>query len=288
MSATESAESLAARAREGDGAALGALIERVQDDVYRLALRMLWHPEDAEDATQEILFKIVTSVATFRGESTFRTWALRVASNHLLNVRRSRIEMQPLSFDAFAEDLADGLGARTSDHADQPLLEEEVRIGCTQAMLLCLDRDERIAYILGDVFELASTEAGAVLGIEAATYRKRLSRARARVREFMTAHCGLVSTTAACSCARRVAPAVARGRVDPERLLFAGRAETPPRRLPILEAVDAMERLHEIAAIHQGHPQVRAPSRVTEAVRQVLASASMRPLLGGSPTHEPP
>ncbi len=131
-------------------------VGRVQDEVYRLSLRMLWHPQDAEDATQEILFRIITSVATFRGESTFRTWALRVATNHLLNVRRSRIERQSLTFDAFGKDLADGLvdpgeaPAPRADEADQPLLEEEVRIGCTQAMLLCLDRDERIAYILGE------------------------------------------------------------------------------------------------------------------------------------------
>ncbi|HEX8945921.1 MAG TPA: sigma factor [Gemmatimonadaceae bacterium] len=82
-------EELAKRAVAGDGGALTAVVEGVQDDVYRLALRMLWHPQDAEDASQEILFKIVTSLATFRGESAFRTWALRVATNHLLNVRRS-------------------------------------------------------------------------------------------------------------------------------------------------------------------------------------------------------
>src|SRR5687768_1574639 len=101
-STSPTSEALAVRSAAGDGAALVTLIERVQDDVYRLSLRMLWHPQDAEDATQEILFKIVTSVATFRGESSFRTWTLRVATNHLLNVRRSRVELQSLTFDAFA------------------------------------------------------------------------------------------------------------------------------------------------------------------------------------------
>ncbi|HEX6049918.1 MAG TPA: sigma factor, partial [Gemmatimonadaceae bacterium] len=76
-------DGLAVRARDGDGAALTALVEGIQDSVYRLSLRMLWHPQDAEDAAQDILFKIVTSISTFRGESSFRTWALRVASNHL-------------------------------------------------------------------------------------------------------------------------------------------------------------------------------------------------------------
>jgi RNA polymerase sigma factor (sigma-70 family) len=268
-----SSEELAARAAGGDGAALTALVGRLQDDVYHLSLRMLWHPEDAEDATQEVLFKVVTSVSTFRGESSFRTWALRIATNHLLNVRRSRVEEQRLTFESFGRDLAEGLAeapAALGDGPDQALLEQEVKIGCTQAMLLCLDRDERIAYILGDVFELRSDDAGQVLGIEPAAFRKRLSRARQRVREFMRGHCGLVSPEAACSCARRVQPAVRRGRVDPGRLLFAGRGDPAPRRLPVLEAVDEMEQLHDIAAIHQGHPRYRTPERVTDEIRRVL------------------
>ena len=61
---------LVERARSGDGSALSQMVERVRDDVYRLSLRMLWHPEDAADATQEILFKLVTSLSTFRGESS--------------------------------------------------------------------------------------------------------------------------------------------------------------------------------------------------------------------------
>lgn len=269
-------ESLAKRAVEGDGAALAGLIEGVQDDVYRLSLRMLWHPQDAEDATQEILFKIVTSVSTFRGESAFRTWALRVATNHLLNVRRSRIEEQNLTFDAFGADLLDGLADSAADGPDQALLVEEVKIGCTQAMLLCLDRDERIAYILGDVFELRSDVAGEILQIEPATFRKRLSRARGRLREFMRAYCGLLNQDAPCSCARRVASAVRQGRVDPARLLFAQGDAERQRRLPVLEAVAEMEGLHGMAAIHQSHPDYPAPSRVREAVRLVLEPGSFR------------
>lgn len=277
---------LTKRAQGGDGRALGELIERIRDDVYRLALRMLWHPDDAADATQEILFKIVTSLATFRGEASVRTWMLRVATNHLLNVRRSHVEQRSLTFEAFAADLADGLddagvelSAPRRDEADQALLEEEVKIGCTQAMLLCLGRAERIAYILGDVFELRSDEAAEVLGIDPAAYRKRLSRARNRIRDFMTTHCGLVNSEAPCSCARRVRPAIEHGRVSRDRLLFAGQGSAPPRRLPVLEAVGAMERLHEMAAVHQSHPRFGAPRRVTEAIRDALRSAGVELLL---------
>lgn len=269
-------ESLATRAVEGDGAALAALVEAVQDDVYRLSLRMLWHPQDAEDATQEIALKIVTSVATFRGESAFRTWALRVATNHLLNIRRSRIEERGLTFDAFGSDLLEGLEDVHAVDADQSLLVEEVKIGCTQAMLLCLDRDERIAYILGDVFELHSVTAGEILGIGAAAFRKRLSRARERLRDFMRAYCGLLNRDAPCACARRVAPAVRLGRVDPARLLFAGTGAPVRAQLPVLEAVAEMEGLHEMAAVHQSHPEYAAPQRVRDAVSRIIQSTSLR------------
>jgi hypothetical protein len=215
-----------------------------------------------------------------------------VATNHLLNVRRSRVEEQHLTFESFGRDLAEGLAdppAPPSDNPEQALLEQEVKIGCTQAMLLCLDRDERIAYILGDVFELRSDDAGQVLGIEPAAFRKRLSRARQRVREFMRGRCGLVNAAAACSCDRRVAPAIRRGRVDPAHLLFAGRGDAAPQRLPVLEAVDEMERLHEIAAIHQSHPLYGAPDRVAAEIRRVLRSAEFRLMFkgaGGNRTRE--
>lgn len=279
----ESLERLVERAREGDGRAITHLLERVQDDVYRLALRMLWHPEDAADATQEVLFKVVTHLATFRGESSFRTWVLRVATNHLLNVRRSRVEEQRLTFESFGRDLAEGLSdvpAGPSDDPEQALLEEEVKIGCTQGMLLCLDRDDRVAYILGDVFELRSDEGAAVLGVEPAAFRKRLSRARARLREFMRAHCGLVNEDVACRCARRVQAAIGNGRVDRHHLLFAAGGEAAPRRLPVLESlgevVEEMERLHEIAAVQQSHPLRPAPAEVVAAVQRVLATTAPR------------
>jgi RNA polymerase sigma factor (sigma-70 family) len=278
-SQTRELDALAARARNGDGVALTALIEGIQDDVYRLSLRMLWHPHDAEDAAQEVLFRIVTSISTFRGESSFRTWALRVASNHLLNVRRSRIEEQRMTFESFGQDLADGLvdvPAARSAEPDQRLLEEEVKIGCTRGMLLCLDREERLAYILGDVFELRSDEAGLVLDISPAAFRKRLSRARERLRSFMLAHCGLVSDRAACRCARRVTAAVERGRVDPDDLLFAGRGTPGPTALPVLEAVGEMERLHEIAAIHRTHPTAETPERLAAEITSVINMVTRR------------
>jgi len=146
------------RAREGDAAALDELVRSVQDDVYGLAIRMLWDPDDAQDATQEILVKVVTRLDRFRGDSALRTWVYRVAVNHLLTTRRRRVEQRGWTFEAFAEDLAAGLdmGAADASSPAEELLAEEVKVGCTLGMLQCLDRPQRVAYILGEAVPLPS------------------------------------------------------------------------------------------------------------------------------------
>jgi hypothetical protein len=130
------------------------------------------------------------------------------------------------------------------------------------------------------VFELTGEVAGEVLGITPATFRQRLARARSRLRAFMAGHCGLVRESAACRCERRVRAAVDGGRVRPERLLFAGEAADDGagsrRALPVLERigerVDEMDELHRRAGVFQSHPTYRAPERVLEQLRRVLAS----------------
>jgi RNA polymerase sigma factor (sigma-70 family) len=268
-------ESLAARACEGDANALESLITAVQGDVYNLAVRMLWHPVDAEDATQEILLKVATRLATFRHESSFRTWMFRVATNHLLNTRRSSVERQEITFADFAADLATDptdVVAPPSAEADQALLELEVKVGCTQGMLLCLDRDDRIAYVLGDIFELKSEDAADILGIAAPAFRKRLSRAREALREFMMTHCGLANTKAACRCSTRVPVAIARGRVDPGDLHFASPDRGRRRALPVQDQVAEIDELHRIAGIFRSHPDYTTPDRIQSRVREILRS----------------
>jgi RNA polymerase sigma factor (sigma-70 family) len=244
---TESLESLVARARDGDVDALERLVLAIQDPIYRIAVHMLWHPEDAKDAMQEILIRIITRLDSFRGESAFTTWTYRIAVNWLLNAKRGRMETTPLDFDGFAEDLATDLSETPADDA---LLAEEVKLGCTLGMLLCLDRDERIAFILGEILELDGNEASEVLEIAPAAFRKRLSRARQSVVEFTRRACGLVNEANACRCARRVMRATELGRVDPKNLLFARRAsladlESRIRDLDQAQRAVAMYRIHQ-------------------------------------------
>jgi RNA polymerase sigma factor (sigma-70 family) len=251
-------EAVVTKAKAGDRAALESLIRAVQLDVRALARRFLWHPQDAEDAAQEILIRVITGLSGFRGESSLRTWVYRIACNTLVTLRAQRMEQHPMSFEAFAEDLAQGLSEEpVSAEADASdiLLLEEIKIGCTHAMLLCLDRESRIAYIVGEIMELDHNEASEVLGISPATYRKRLSRARRLITSFMTAHCGLVNPGNACRCSRRVGAAIATGRVDPEHLQFASALEHARRFPRILDEIRRLEETRRAAALYRSHPE---------------------------------
>src|SRR3989304_8272295 len=86
-------------AKGGGHAALEELVVRHQVWIYNLALRMVHHPEDAKDATQEVLIKLFTRLSTFDGRSSLRTWLYRIVVNHLLNMKRSRAESGGITFE---------------------------------------------------------------------------------------------------------------------------------------------------------------------------------------------
>jgi RNA polymerase sigma factor (sigma-70 family) len=248
------------RARAGDRGALEQVVAAVRDDVYRLALRMAGHPQDAEDACQEILIKIITHLEGFRGEASVRTWAYRIAVRHMLDRQKSRVETMTQSFERFGADLLDGLAAEPDP---DPVMTREVKLGCTLAMLTCLDREHRATYVLCDVFDLAPQAAAAILETSEQTMRQRLSRARRALEAFTTSYCGLVAKEAPCHCSRRVARAEQLGRVHRGQRTLAHEAEV---------ARQEMESLHTVAALMRAHPDYRAPQHVVDTVTRVLAS----------------
>lgn len=81
-------DGLARRAAEGNREALAELVRQIQHPMYRLAIRFLGNPEDAQDACQEILIRIVTRLGTFEGRSKFSTWAYTVGIRSLLRTRK--------------------------------------------------------------------------------------------------------------------------------------------------------------------------------------------------------
>lgn len=269
LETTTELEPLVRKAVDGNRAALEELVLAIQDQIYNLAMYMLWHPEDAKDATQEILIKVITNLSSFRFESAVTTWGYRIASNYLLTTRKKNAARSAMTFEDFEKDLEQGLApANKHSMPDQKILEEEVKIGCTRGMLLCLDRKYRLAYVLGDIFEVKSEDAGTLLNISAETYRKRLSRARRRIRNFMKKNCGIINPEASCRCHKQIKPAIRKGRVDPDHLLFAA-----PKQLQddgmLKKRVRKIEELHEAASVYRSHPNHEAPDAMLDKIRQI-------------------
>jgi RNA polymerase sigma factor (sigma-70 family) len=259
-------EELISRARGGDRVALGALLGAMKDLVYNLAIRMLGNPTDAEDASQEILIRLMTGLDTFHGESSFRTWVYRVASNHLLTTRKRQAEARTESFEALATALETNLDAGYPPIED-PVLVNEAKLICTSVMLLCLDRDHRLAFILGEILELPSEEGAAVLEIGADAFRKRLARARNRMAEFMKGTCGLVDPQLPCRCGKQAPCALRRGDLDPNRLLWTTHAVQKEMKQAHVDEVDGIART---IAVLRGHPSYAAPASLVDGLKKVI------------------
>src|SRR5665213_880797 len=224
-STSESEESLVAKAQGGDMDALDALVRRHQSWVFNLALRMVWRRDVAEDATQEILIKAVTKLSTFAGKSAFRTWLYRIAVNHLLNVRKSEMEEQKMTFTSMGASLN---GVPDEDLPDEralpvetKVLVEEAKLGCITAMLMCLDRRQRLAFILGEVFGETGAVGAEAMGESVANFRQLLSRARYDLYQFMNDKCGLVNQANPCRCARKANGFMRNGWLDANNLQFS-------------------------------------------------------------------
>ena len=262
-------------ATAGDLAAIDALLAAIQGGIFNLALRMLGNRDDASDATQEILLKVVTHLASFRGEAAFSTWTYRIARNHLLTaITRSR-EHPAVSLDALHDRLQTGLDYADAHNTDQSLTPEDkaaarqVALGCTQGMLMALDREQRLAFVLDAVFGLNSDEAASVLDITAAAYRKRLSRAKQLLDPFFRRTCGLANAEARCRCERQL-PAlrsIEASEGNAQRIRFVAHREE------LAEAevhFSALLRMSDAVAIFRAHPEYRVPTSMVPAIRAVL------------------
>jgi RNA polymerase sigma factor (sigma-70 family) len=268
-------ETLVSMAKEGDQKALEEVVLRIQDKIYGLALRMLYHPSDAEDASQEILLKIVTHLGTFRGESSFSTWTYRVAANHLLTMRKRRAELRAVSFEEYGEscDLKSAEDWRELESEPlQNLFVEEIRISCLQGLLLCLDREHRLAYLLADIFDVDGEQGAAILEITPAAFRKRLSRARERIQEFLTMHCALINLDNPCHCEHQVALQLDTGRFDDKHMVFAKHPCRIKDKENTLNHIREMDELNQIAALYKHYPDFRAPAVFIENLRGLVRS----------------
>jgi RNA polymerase sigma factor (sigma-70 family) len=256
-------------AQAGDKPALEAVLAGTQNEIHALARRILVNPEDAKEATQEILILVLTKLSTFRGDSAFSTWVYRVAVRYLLTTKKIRDRDMGLTFDMFAADLETGLVADPPKAPDDALMLNELRVSCTMAMLLCLKMDLRLAYVLGDIFELDHGEASEILELAPAAYRKRLSRARADVEAFTSRRCGVVSSSAKCACPRRLPASVKMGRIQAGQ--YPNSAEAADSYPEIREQVGSVIESLKTFKLQRSVPHHQCPGDIRAALTEILS-----------------
>ncbi len=244
---------------------------------------MVYHPQDAEDATQEVLIKLLTKLSTFEGRSSFRTWLYRIVVNHVLNMKRARGEVAEWTFSRYGDGLESApdmdLPDPRSVPADVQLLVEEARISCSSGMLLCLDREQRLVYVLGEIFGVSDTVGAELLETSRDNFRQKLSRARRDLHSFMQERCGLVNKANPCRCAKKTQAFMKAGYVDPQNLLFA--------KSHLARVRDVSPKIHEAMSvlddaygeIHRDHPFHPSPDFVS-ALRNLMDQPAFRSVLG--------
>ncbi len=271
------------RVRDGSREALETLVVHHQPWIYNLILRMVYLPQDAEDATQDVLVKMVTKLSTFEGRSHFRTWLYRIAINHVLNMGRTRAEAVGWTFERYGHGLTNAPDLDLPDPktvpADVQLLVDEARIGCSTGMLLCLDRDQRLVYVLGEIFGVSAKVGAELLDVNQENFRQKLSRARRDLHRFMQHQCGLVNAANPCRCAKKTQAFIQAGYVDPRNLLFARAHVTRVRDVApsVHEDINELDAVY--AAIHREHPFQPSPDFVA-ALRELMNQPTFHTILG--------
>ncbi|WP_106794283.1 RNA polymerase sigma factor [Aquimarina sp. Aq78] len=214
-------EKLITNSKKGDKKSLNKLLNRHQNYIFNIALKMLNNVTDAEDATQEVLIKLITNLAKYdSSKSRFRTWLYRITFNHILNLKKSASEKKELTFTKFfgfmdsVPDIFITEGENTNEIMGQSI--QEARIACTAGMLMCLDRSQRLIYIVGEIFKIDHNLASEIFDITPVNFRKKLSRTRKDLHQWMHKKCGLVNENNPCRCRNKTKKFIELGIVNPE------------------------------------------------------------------------
>ena len=162
-------------ARAGDRFALDQLLRRHYDRIHAVARRIAGPTRDADDATQEALIKIVRSLPTFDGRSSFGTWAYRIATNAALDELRKRKRRPALH--SVRDDTGDAGFEPVDEMSERRIGSVADRLALDDA-LAALPEDYRSAVVLRDVADLDYAEIADVLGVPVGTVKSRIARGR--------------------------------------------------------------------------------------------------------------
>lgn len=271
----EELQALVDKAIAGDKNALETLIVGVQDIVFNLSLRMLGTFADAEDATQDILLKMITHLSSFRGDSSFTTWVFSIAANHLKNYKKHMFAHYPLSFEYYGDDIENKKIQDVPDltqNVEKDILAEELKMSCTNVMLQCLDMESRCIFILGTMFKIDSRIAGDILKMTPEAYRQRLSRIRKKMADFLGQYCGEYGN-GKCKCKDRVNYAIQNHRLNPLQLDYMAAKEISIQTM--IDVKKAMEDVDDLSQDFSFCKPYQSPEHIKHLIREFLDSTQL-------------
>jgi RNA polymerase sigma-70 factor (ECF subfamily) len=199
MKETRNDTVLLSRLQAGDPDALGDLADAFGARIYQLAFRYLRNREDAEEVTQDVLYKVYRKIDAFRGDAALSSWIYRITFNtamsRLRTARHQRAQVDPqLSFgesdgseSAPVHDVADW-----SNMADEQVLRAELRRRVFAA-ILALPAIYRGPVMLRDIQGMSTEEASAMLHVKDQTLKSRLHRGRLILRRQLADFAGGLS-----------------------------------------------------------------------------------------------
>ena len=169
-------DELVSAARQGDAAAMDALLRRHYDRVHAVCRRIAGSTRDADDAAQEAMIRIVRNLDKFDGRSAFGTWAYRIATNTSLDELRKR-KRRPQLHVVPGDDDRPGAHEQADENAHRVVESVADRMAIDEALAELPD-DFRVPVVMRDVGDLDYSEIADELGVPVGTVKSRIARGR--------------------------------------------------------------------------------------------------------------
>ena len=203
---------------------------------------------------------------------SFRTWLYRITVNHFLNSKKRKSEYSIVDFESYFNSIDNMPSTELNEQEENELKEtiEELRINCTTGMLMCLSREQRMVYILGELFNIGHNLGGEILEISPGNFRIKLMRARKDLYQWMNKKCGLVNKDNPCRCSKKTKGYIKAGKVDAHNLQFNTRFQSKIKHFSNENAVKITNTVEELnRKVFQDHP-MQNPIQASKIINEVF------------------
>jgi RNA polymerase sigma factor (sigma-70 family) len=227
--------------------------------------------------TQEVLVKVITKLASYdASKGAFRTWLYRIVANHVINMKTRGYEAAVTGFDTYYSFVSQVPDQEPDASPETQMVIEDLAIGCVMGTLLCLDRKQRLAFILAVGFGASDIVGGEILDLSRDSFRKILSRARAKLYQYMSGNCSLLNPDAPCHCRKKAKGFIDSGAYSADRVFFR-QVDGPRLRELVGETIERFnnEVYDDFARLHREHPFYTPPD-TTQWLRELVERKSFK------------